>query len=219
MSSDERITILIADDHPVFRKGLRDIVLEEKNFHVVGEAGEGDKVVEMVCTLKPDVLLLDLNMPGANGLDIADQLKGMESPVKIVVLTMHKEESVFNKVMDLGVLGYVLKESAVQDIMSGIRAVTDGQYYISPGISEYLLNRRTKSRELFQDHPSLKSLSSSERKILKLISKNKSSKDIADMLFVSVRTVENHRMNICNKLDIHGANALLKFAIENRSML
>ena len=219
MKTHEQMTILVADDHPIFRKGLRDIIMEEKDFKVVGEVGEGDRVMKMVNDLKPDVLLLDINMPGANGLDIAGQLRCEGSLVKIIVLTMHKEESIFNKAMDLGVLGYVLKESAVQDILNSIKAVTNDQYYISPGISQYLLKRNAKTQSFFQDHPSLDNLSSTERKILKLISENKTSKEIADRLFISIRTVENHRMNICNKLGIHGANALLKFAIENKSSL
>ncbi len=219
MKTKEIITILIADDHPVFRKGLRDVLTGEQNFTVVGEVGDGDRVIAMVDELKPDVLLLDLNMPGANGLDLAGLLQDRVPPVNIIVLTMHKEEGVFNKAMDLGVRGYVLKESAVQDIISSIRAVTDGQYYISPVISQYLLKRKVKTNSLFRDHPELDSLSPTERQILKLISENKSSKDIAGRLYISLRTVENHRMNICNKLGNHGANALLKFAIENKSSL
>jgi DNA-binding NarL/FixJ family response regulator len=219
MNPENEVTILIADDHPVFRKGLLDIITEEKQFRVVGEVGEGNRVIELVRKSSPDVLLLDINMPGADGLSLAGQLKEEESPVKIIVLTMHREESIFNKAMDLGVHGYVLKESAVQDILDSIKAVTDGQYYISPAISQYLLKRNAKTQSLFREYPSLSDLSPTERKILKLISENKSSKEIADQLFISIRTVENHRMNICNKLDLHGANALLKFAIENKSSL
>ena len=219
MEQRKPVTILIADDHPVFRKGLRDIISEENRFAVVGDTGDGGNVLELLRELKPDVLLLDLNMPGTNGLDVAASIQHENIPIRVVVLTMHKEEAVFNKVMDLGARGYVIKESAVQDILESINAVVNDEYYISPSLSQYLLKRRTKAETLFHEHPGLGDLSDSERKILKLISENRSSKDIADQLFISIRTVENHRMNICNKLRLHGSNGLLKFAIENKSSL
>jgi len=219
MDSEEAVRILIADDHPVFRKGLCDIVSGEKRFVVVGETGDGSQVIKLVRELKPDILLLDLNMPGSNGLDIAALLYDKKYPVKIIVLTMHKEEGIFNKAMDIGVRGYVLKESAVNDILESIRSVVEDQYYITPAISKYLMNRRNKKESISMDNPGLNDLTPNEKKILKLISENKSSKDIADILFISIRTVENHRMNICNKLGLHGSNALLKFAIENKSYL
>lgn len=213
------ITIVIADDHPIFRKGLRDIISEESSFTVIGETGEGNRVMALVHELKPDVLLLDLNMPGANGLDLATQLHDGGCSVKIIVLTMHKEESIFNKAMNLGVAGYVLKESAVQDIVAAINAVANDDYYISSAISQYLLKRKAKTDSFGLDHPGVNVLTSAERKILKLISENKTSGDIAGQLFLSVRTVENHRMNICKKLNLHGSNGLLKFAIENKASL
>ena len=213
------ITIIIADDHPVFRKGLRDIIGEDANFKIAGETGDGNCVLAIVQQLKPDVLLLDLNMPGTNGLDIAAKIRDQKIPVKIIVLTMHKEEGIFNKAMDIGVSGYVLKESAVQDIIESIKAVVNDDYYISPAISQYLLKRKEKTDSRLDKNPALKDLTVSERRVLRLIAENNTSKEIADQLFVSTRTVENHRMNICNKLSLHGANALLKFAIENRSYL
>jgi DNA-binding NarL/FixJ family response regulator len=219
ISQPESIRVLIADDHPVFRQGLKEIVSSDPRLMVVGESGEGESLVEMVRRLRPDVLLLDLNMPGMNGLDVATALREQDSPVKIIVLTMHKEEGIFNKAMDLGVAGYVLKESAVRDILDSIQAAVRGDYYISPAISMYLINRRTKRASVLQGNPGLEALTPHERKILKLISENKTSKEIADLMFISVRTVENHRMNICNKLNMHGSSALLRFAIENKSSL
>ncbi|MBI5022444.1 MAG: response regulator transcription factor [Ignavibacteriales bacterium] len=218
-NNKESVPIVIADDHPVFRKGLCDIVAAEKSLIVVGETGDGNQVLKLVHELKPLVLLLDLNMPGSNGLDIAASLQDENFPVRIIVLTMHKEEGIFNKAMDHGVRGYVLKESAVNDILQSIKSVINDEYYISPAISKYLLNRRGKTESILLENPGLAQLTPNERKILKLISENKSSKEIADQMFISIRTVENHRMNICNKLAIHGSNALLKFAIENKSYL
>ncbi|MBI3193575.1 MAG: response regulator transcription factor [Ignavibacteriae bacterium] len=219
MNKNEPITIFIADDHPVFRKGLRDIITEEKSFVVVGETGDGSQVLKLVHQLRPTVLLLDINMPGTNGLEIAETLHDENDTIRIIILTMHNEERLFNKAMDIGVSGYILKESAVNDILEGIKAAIQDEYYISPTISKYLLNRRTKAEAAINKHPELDSLTPNERKILKLISKNKTSPEIADRMFISIRTVENHRMNICNKLNIHGSNALIKFAIDNRSNL
>jgi len=213
------ITIIIADDHPVFRKGLREMIAEDKRFQVAAETGDGTIVLELVQRLKPEVLLLDLNMPGSSGLDVAAAIQESEMPVHVIALTMHKEEAIFNKAMDLGVRGYILKESAVSDILGGIDAVAGGGYYISPAISQYLMNRRAHAASLLQEHPGLQDLSAAERRILKLISRTKSSKEISEILFISVRTVENHRMNISVKLNLRGSNSLLKFAIENKSYL
>ncbi len=219
MVDNVKIRILIADDHPVFRKGLVDIISTDNRFLVVGETGDGAQVIKLVNEVTPTVLLLDLNMPGSNGLDIAESMRDLNIDTKIIVLTMHKEEAVFNRAMDLGVRGYVLKESAVNDILESIKAVVNDKYYISPMISKFLINRKNKSEAVLLENPGLKELTLSESKILKLISENKTSKEIADIMFISIRTVENHRMNICNKLRLHGSNALLKFAIENKSYL
>jgi DNA-binding NarL/FixJ family response regulator len=213
------ITILIADDHPVFRKGLRDIIEEHSNLSVVGEVGEGDQVVDAVMKLLPSVLLLDLNMPGKHGVDVATELREQHATTKIIVLTMHKEEDMFNRIMDLGVSGYVLKESAVQDILASVKAVMNDEHYISPAISSYLMKRRSRKESLSTEYPAIETLTATERKILKLVSENKSSREIAEKLFISTRTVENHRMNICNKLNLHGSNGLLKFAIEHKSSI
>jgi DNA-binding NarL/FixJ family response regulator len=219
MDAQRLVTIVLADDHPVFRKGLRDIINEEKRFQVVGEAGDGAQVLPQVQCLKPDVLLLDLNMPGCHGLDIAARMRDLGVEVRTIVLTMHKEEPVFNRAMDLGVMGYVLKECAATEILDSINAVMEERYYISPAISHYLVNRRAGKDALLHNTPGLDSLSPTERRILRLIAEQKTSREIGDLLFISVRTVENHRMNICNKLTLHGSNAVLKFALENKSAL
>ncbi len=213
------MTLLIAEDHPVFRKGLKDIVSEAPGYQVVGETGDGSAVLDLVRTRTPDVLLLDLNLPGCNGLEIARKIREENLSVHIIVLTMHNEEAMFNKAMDLGVHGYVLKESAVQDILDCIKTVAGGRYYISPTISQYLIRRESGARRLREHYPWLDQLTPTERKILRLISENKSSREIAGLLFISVRTVENHRQSICSKLNVHGSNGLLKFALENKSLL
>lgn len=213
------VGILLADDHPVFRKGLRDIIGDQAGFRVVGETGDGAEVERLVSELTPDVVLLDLNLPGKDGLKIAGDLGGRAAPVRIVVLTMHREEAMFNRAMDLGVRGYVLKESAVQDIIDGVRAVMRDEYFISPAISGYLVRRNEERRTLHAGHPGLALLTPAEQRVLRLVAANKSSREIAGLLFISVRTVENHRQNISAKLGLRGSNSLLKFALENRSGL
>jgi DNA-binding NarL/FixJ family response regulator len=129
---------------------------------------------------------------------------------------MYKDEDMFNEAMDLGVKGYVLKENAVQDIIECLKTVSSGGYYISPFLSSYIINRNDRTKSFENRYPSFVALTAMERKVLKLIADNKTSKEIADKLFISYKTVENHRTNIANKLDLHGSHQLLKFAIENR---
>lgn len=213
------ITICLADDHPVFRKGLVDIIGEQPGLTVIGETGDGLGVMPLLREKRPDVLLLDLNLPGEDGLAVAQQAIAADLGVRIVVLTMHNEEAMFNRAMDIGVNGYVLKESAVRDIVESIRAVTRGEYYISPSISGYLVRRTRERKAMLESHPGLESLTPAERRVLAMVASNKSSREIGDALFISVRTVENHRQNISTKLGLRGSNNLLKFAIENRSRL
>ena len=132
---------------------------------------------------------------------------------------MHKDEDLFNEAMDAGAKGYVLKDSVVTDIIQSVRAAQEGRHFISPQLSSYLLNRNARAASLIKQKPGLNNLTPTERRILKLIAENKTSREIASELFISTRTVENHRANICAKLELHGAHALLKFALEHKSAL
>jgi DNA-binding NarL/FixJ family response regulator len=214
-----KLRVLIADDHPIFRKGLVLAVSTERSIEIVGEAENGQEALDLIEKLKPEIILLDIEMPVLNGLQVAGEIIKRELPVNIIFLTMYKEEDMFNEVMDLGVKGYVLKESAVSDIAKGIKTVAEGKYFLSPAISDYLISRTNRTRSLLKKKPQLKNLTATERKVLRLISENKTSKEIGDDLNISYRTVENHRFNICNKLEIHGSHSLLKFAIEYKAVL
>jgi DNA-binding NarL/FixJ family response regulator len=214
-----KIRVLVVDDHPIFRKGLLLAVSTERSIEIVGEAENGQEALDLVEKLKPDIIILDIEMPVLNGLQVAETIIKRELTVDIIFLTMYKEEDMFNEVMDLGVKGYVLKESAVSDIVKGIKTVADGKYFLSPSISDYLVSRTNRTRSLLKKKPQLKNLTATERKVLRLISENKTSKEIGDDLNISYRTVENHRFNICNKLEIHGSHSLLKFAIEYKAVL
>jgi DNA-binding NarL/FixJ family response regulator len=168
---------------------------------------------------KPDVAVLDVNLPGLSGLEIARKLQGGRLATRIIILTMYKEEETFNRAMDLGVRGFVLKENAVQDILDGIAAVAQGEHYLSPSISGYLMHRRDRTEALAAKKPGLDDLTKAERRVLKLVAENKTSREIGAELFISPRTVEAHRTNICEKLELHGSHSLLRFAIENRALL
>jgi len=213
------LTIAIADDHPLFRKGLKQAIEERSGFKVVAEAADGDTALQLITQLRPDVAVLDIDMPGRSGLDVAKEIRQQHIDTGVVILTIHNDEELFNEAMDAGAGGYVLKESAVQDLLACIDTVANGRYYISPGISAYLLSRSRRVKELLEKRPSLQALTPSEIHILKLIALSKSSKEIAEELHISYRTVETHRVNISRKLNLHGNNSLLMFAIENRSAL
>src|SRR5262249_20798699 len=155
------------------------------------------------------VAVLDITMPKLTGLQVAREVQRRHLAVNIIFLTMHNEEDVFDKAMAAGARGYVLKESAVSDIVESIHAVAAGRHYLSPGISHYLARRAQKQQPLRKAQPGLDSLTPAERRVLKLISQDKTSKEIADELAVSPRTIEAHRQNICDKLDLHGSHSLL----------
>jgi len=212
-----KIRIIIADDHPIFRGGLRQIISADESIEIIGEAENGEKALEIIQELKPDIAVLDIDMPKKTGLDVIRELK--DSNTKIIFLTMYAEEDIFDEAMDFGIKGYVLKDSAVNDIIECILSVNEDNYYISPNVSNLLVNRRNKSKNLIKKNPELGNLTKTERNILRFISENKTSKEIAEVLFLSHRTVENHRTNISNKLNLKGSHSLLKFAIENKSYL
>jgi DNA-binding NarL/FixJ family response regulator len=214
---EKEIKIVIADDHPIFRGGLKQIIDFDKRIKIIGEADNGQKALELITELKPDVAILDIDMPKKTGLEVLKELK--DSDVKIIFLTMYAEEDIFDEAMNLGIKGFVLKDSAVNDIIDCIYSVYDDRYYISPSVSDFLMNRRKKLNELKNNNPKLQNLTVTEKKILKYISENKTSKEIAEVLFISYRTIENHRANISGKLDLKGSHSLVKFAIENKSLL
>jgi len=218
MSGNE-IRILIADDHPIFREGLKKVISRDTQLQVVGEAEDGDEAISRLAELRPDVAVLDLDMPGKDGFAVARAARQTKLAVKVILLTMHNNEEIFYTALDLGVSGYVLKDGAIGEIVSAIRAVAAGRNFFSPELSTYLLNRTNRAAKLVERNPTINDLTPAERRVLKLIAEEKTSKEIAETLFVSVRTVEHHRSNICEKLDLHGFNALVKFAIAHKSEL
>ncbi|MBI3194301.1 MAG: response regulator transcription factor [Ignavibacteriae bacterium] len=208
--------ILIADDHPVFRKGLKQILEGDGTCRVVAEASDGEAALQTLREQEIDIAVLDLDMPRMNGFDVMKHAEREKIQTDIIVITMHNDEPLFNRAMDLGCRGYVLKDNAVSEILECIRVVREGRYYVCPTISEYLLRRNGKATSFSHRQPGMDELTETEKKILRQLADLKSNKEIADTMFVSVKTVENHRNNICHKLDLHGANALLKFVLQHK---
>jgi DNA-binding NarL/FixJ family response regulator len=217
MSSPLRI--LIADDHPIFRRGLCDVIETDPSLELVGQAANGEEALHNISELKPDIAILDVHMPRLTGLQAARRLRESESPVKLVLLTMYEDESLLNEALDLGINAYVLKENAAEDLIQAIRAVADGKTFITASLTGALLRRRSDSEALHRERPGLQRLTPTEKRILRLIADDRTSKEIADLLGCAVRTVETHRQNMSQKLNLSGSHSLLKFAYENRSFL
>lgn len=213
----EQITVLIADDHPIFRHGLRQIIETDKHLKVIAEAVDGDEALTKIVELNPQIAVLDVEMPQRSGLEVLEALKEKNLGVPVILLTMYKEGRFFNAALDAGVKGYILKDSAVTEIATAIRAVASGENFISPMLSTLLMKRLTRAESAPKSN--LDSLTVSERRVLKLVAEAKNNQQIADELFISVRTVENHRSNICHKLNLEGKNALLTYALTNKSQI
>ncbi len=213
------ITLIIADDHPLFRSGVRQSLEREPTFKVLAEAGDGEQALRLIREHMPAVAVLDINMPKMTGLGVLKEVRKDKQPPEIVLLTMFDDEDILNEAMDLGVKAYLLKESASIDVVNAVRSVLAGKHYVSPTLTEKLLNRKKKQASFEQKHPGLDQLTETERKVLKLVADSKTSKQIADELFLSQKTVDNYRFKISEKLGLRGAYSLLKFALENRGRI
>jgi DNA-binding NarL/FixJ family response regulator len=213
------VRLLIADDHPVFRRGLREIIEENPGFRVVGEASDGEAALQLLAELKPGIAIVDIDMPRVSGLDLVRALQDRQQSVAVVILTMYKEEDMFNAAMDLGVKAYVLKENAADEIFSALEKVALGETFVSPSMSDMGQRRSDRVQALLLSKPQIDDLTAAERRILKLIAEDRTSKEIAGRLQISVKTVENHRLNICHKLNLHGSHSLLKFAFDHKPHL
>jgi DNA-binding NarL/FixJ family response regulator len=213
----KEIRIVLADDHPIFRQGLRQVIAAAPGLEVVGEAGDGAAALSCIETTRPDVAILDVDMPGQDGFAVAQEIINRKLPVAVIFLTMHRKESLFNAAINLGVKGYVLKDSALADVVTSIRAAVAGENFISPALATYLVNRNRRAGALEEQTPSINDLTTAERRILRLISQSKTNKVIAEELGISVRTVEHHRSNICFKLGLRASHSLIRFAIAHQS--
>jgi DNA-binding NarL/FixJ family response regulator len=217
---DGVIKIVIADDHPLMRRGLRMSVEEDPGLNVVGEASDGEMALQLVTKHVPHVALLDIEMPKLDGLGVAREIVKRGLKTEIIFLTLHSDQEFFRSAMSLGSKGYILKDSAVQEVVVGIRAVASGRPYLSSAITADLLQKREKPAPK-PGNALTSNLTPTERRIMQLIAHGKTSKEIGGELSIHYRTVENHRTNICRKLELEGegANALLRFALQNKALL
>lgn len=215
----ENITIIIADDHPIVRRGLRETIEEESKFIVLAEVDNGQKAIEAIEKFSPKVTILDIDMPIMNGFDVARAVREKKFPTEIIFLTMHRDEDLFNEAIDLGAKGFVLKDSALADIVECIETVAASQHYASHALTSFLINRSRRAIGLTEKQPSINDLTQTERRVLKLIAENLTTREIGEQLFISPRTVEKHRENICQKLALQGSHSLLKFALQHKSQL
>lgn len=206
--------IVIADDHALIRNGLRQILQERPNTDIL-EAENGAIALDLIIKEKPQMAILDIEMPKMTGFDVAKQVHHQSLSVNVVFLTMLKDEAIFNKAMDIGVKGYVLKENTVSEILRCVDAVSSGKYYLSPDISDFLIRRNTNMMSPASDSKGIDQLTAAEKGILDQVAEMKTNQEIAEALTISIKTVQNHRNNICNKLGLSGTHALLKFAVEH----
>ncbi len=216
MNMKNKISIVIADDHALIRKGLRQVLDSEPNIEIY-EAEDGEQALEFIRDKKPQIAILDIEMPKLSGFDVAKRVQKESIKIDVIFLTMFKDESVFNKSMDIGVKGYVLKENTVSEIMNCIHTVLKGNYYLSPEISDFLIKRNNRLASSATDKSGISLLTPSEKNMLEMVAMMKTNQEIAEELNISIKTVQNHRSNICSKLDLSGAHALLKFAVEHSS--
>jgi DNA-binding NarL/FixJ family response regulator len=208
--------IVIADDHPLFRRGLTEVLEPEPAFRIVGEADDGEAALALVRMHRPHIALLDISMPRVSGLDAAIAIIRDVPETAVVLLTMYRERTMFRRAMDAGVKGYILKDSAIDEIVACLHMVSCGRAWISPALSSELLERHTEHGD---GRDALNRLTPAEQSVLRLVALGHTSADIADALGNRVKTIENHRSHICSKLGLSGPQALLRFALEHRSSI
>jgi two-component system, NarL family, response regulator DegU len=215
----QALRIVFADDHPIFRAGLRQVLAVDRDIEVVAEVADGESALGEIRKRKPHVAVLDFDLPARSGLEVARELRRLRDDTPVVILTGHRKETLFEEAIAAGVRGYVLKDNAAANLLECLRSVAEGGTFFSPTFSRYLVARSQRADALRKEVRGLEALSPAERRILRLIALNRSTREIATELFLSPATVETHRKHICSKLDLHGPNKLLQFAIEHRAEL
>jgi two-component system response regulator NreC len=209
-----KIRILVCDDHTILREGIRLLLDSQPDIQVIGEAGNGHEAVEKARTLKPDIILMDIAMPGLNGLEATKQIRHDDPHARVLVLTMYESDEYVSRMLEAGVQGYVLKKAAGSDLVHAIYAIDQGEAFLYPSITKRLVEDYLRRVETGQERTSFNRLTSREREVLQLIAEGNSSQQIAQTLSVSVRTVQNHRAHIMEKLGMHDRGELIKYAIQ-----
>ena len=205
--------ILLADDHKLMRSGLKALIEQQPDLTVVGEADDGRQAVTLAASLKPDLLVMDIGMPNLNGIEAAHQITQANPATAIVILSMHSDESYVLRALKAGAKGYLLKDSAESDLIRAVHAVAGGKSFFSPAVSKVLLDDYVRKLQRSGAEDAYDLLTPREREILQLVAEGKSNKDVANLLNLSVYTVETHRSNIMEKLHLRGIPELILFAV------
>jgi len=206
--------ILLADDHVLLRQGLKNIIEKMADLKIVGEAGDGLELLQLLHKLTPHLIILDISMPHLRGLEAIREIKAIHPGVKVLMLTMHKDREYLHEAISAGAQGYLLKEDADTELYSAIQAIRQGKLYLSPFFSRGLIEDWAQNLRRELNLSPEEALTTREREIAKLIAEGKSSKEIADLLFISPRTVERHRANIMEKLNLRKTADLVRYAME-----
>lgn len=214
------MNLLLADDHPIFRKGLKALILDRYPHSVVDEADNGLEAIKLLAENKYSITILDIDMPSKSGIDVLRYIKEHNVPTKPVILTMHNDELFFNEAFNQGAIGFLLKEDSSLEIVECMESVLAQIPFVSNKLTPYLSNRKKFNSKINSIKSAIDSLSNSEFNTLKLVAENKTSKEIAELLFVTEKSVENYRSRICKKLNISGgSNTLYKWCIENKELI
>jgi two-component system response regulator NreC len=208
-----KLRVFLADDHLILREGIRLLLEKVSDIEVIGEASDGEEAVAKVEQLVPDVVLMDITMPGLNGLEATRQIKQKNPQVKVLILTMHETDQYLSQMLQAGASGYVVKATSTSELISAVRAVHQGDVYLYPSIARMLVDDYLQRVKRGEEKTSYEGLTSREREILMYIAEDRKNKEIADLLGISVRTVQAHRTNLMDKLGAHDRTELVKYAI------
>lgn len=211
----KKIRVLLADDHTILREGIRSLLEHEPDIEVIAEAEDGHQAVKIAAQQKPDVILMDIAMPRLNGLEATSQIKKIYPEAKVLILTMHDNEEYIRRALASGAMGYILKDAASRELLNAIRAVHRGEAVLSPAITRLVIEDYLRWGDLKIEEPD-DNLSEREREILQLIAEGNTNKQIADILCISIKTVQAHRSSLMNKLDLHDRGELIKYAIQKK---
>ena len=210
----QKRTIVIAEDHQLFREGLKSMLADHQDFEVIAEAEDGLQAIRRIRHKQPDLLILDLSMPRLSGISVIKDVKSEFPEVKILTLTIHESDQYVLEAFEAGADGYCIKDASREELMLAVKSVIEGRRYISPGIADSVMEGFIEGRKRLKKETTWDTITQREREVLKLLAEGYLNKEIAELLSISVKTVEKHRANIMAKLDLHNASALTVYAIE-----
>jgi DNA-binding NarL/FixJ family response regulator len=213
----KRLRILVADDHDLMRRGVKNLLLSNEGWEVCGEAQTGREAVTKSEELKPDIVILDIGMPDLNGLEAARRIQKASANTEILILSMHYSDQLIREIVDMGVRGYIVKSDSDRDLTSAVEALANHKPFFTPRVAELILGRFTSGGPVNKVPDVIRErLTAREREIVQLLAEGKSSKEVASFLGISVKTVETHRANVMRKLEIHTVTELVRYAVRNQ---